>query len=76
MCSGKSMPTAKENERRSQMASMSPRRLALKFSPPTVILEYSGENGFLHYKVHLRGLEQGMVRPIARSTPRVASRAS
>ena len=60
MCAGTSMPSARESERRATMATLRPRRLALKYSPPTVILEYSGDGGFLHYKVHLRNLERGM----------------
>ena len=60
MCAGSGIPSAKECDRRTLMATLRPRRLALKYSPPTVILEYSGDDGFLHYKVHLRNLEQGM----------------
>ena len=40
------------------MASLTPRRVAIKFSPPTLILEYAPSYGrYLHYKVrmgHLR----------------------
>ena len=46
------------DKRKEQMASLTPRRVAIKFSPPTVILEYAPSFGrYLHYKVrmgHLR----------------------
>ena len=66
---GAMVTSERKTDRMSQMASLSPRRLALKYSPPTVILEYSGGDGFLHYKVHLRNLERGMVRPRRRPRP-------
>ena len=46
------------DKRKEQMASLTPRRVAIKFSPPTLILEYAPSFGrYLHYKVrmgHLR----------------------
>ena len=46
------------DKRKEQMASLTPRRVAIKFSPPTLILEYAPSYGrYLHYKVrmgHLR----------------------
>ena len=46
------------DSRKEQMASLTPRRVAIKFSPPTLILEYAPSFGrYLHYKVrmgHLR----------------------
>ena len=46
------------DKRKEQMASLAPRRVAIKFSPPTLILEYAPSFGrYLHYKVrmgHLR----------------------
>ena len=47
-----------KDSRKEQMASLTPRRVAIKFSPPTLILEYAPSYGrYLHYKVrmgHLR----------------------
>ena len=47
-----------KDSRKEQMASLTPRRVAIKFSPPTLILEYAPSFGrYLHYKVrmgHLR----------------------
>ena len=46
------------DKRKEQMAQLTPRRVAIKFSPPTLILEYAPSFGrYLHYKVrmgHLR----------------------
>ena len=46
------------DKRKEQMASLTPRRVAIKFAPPTLILEYAPSYGrYLHYKVrmgHLR----------------------
>ena len=46
------------DKRKEQMASLTPRRVAIKFAPPTLILEYAPSFGrYLHYKVrmgHLR----------------------
>ena len=46
------------DKRKEQMAQLTPRRVAIKFSPPTLILEYAPSYGrYLHYKVrmgHLR----------------------
>ena len=46
------------DKRKEQMASLTPRRVAIKFSPPTLILEYAPSFvRYLHYKVrmgHLR----------------------
>ena len=46
------------DKRKEQMASLTPRRVAIKFLPPTLILEYAPSYGrYLHYKVrmgHLR----------------------
>ncbi|KAJ1456518.1 CEP19-like protein-domain-containing protein [Pelagophyceae sp. CCMP2097] len=48
-------------QERDEMASLSPRRLALKYAPPTVILEYAAPSrGYLHYAVRLRHLDGGM----------------
>ena len=47
-----------KDSRKEQMASLTPRRVAIKFAPPTLILEYAPSYGcYLHYKVrmgHLR----------------------
>ena len=47
-----------KDSRKDQMAQLTPRRVAIKFSPPTLILEYAPSYGrYLHYKVrmgHLR----------------------
>ena len=47
-----------KDKRKEQMAQLTPRRVAIKFSPPTLILEYAPSFGrYLHYKVrmgHLR----------------------
>ncbi len=47
-----------KDKRKEQMASLTPRRVAIKFAPPTLILEYAPSYGrYLHYKVrmgHLR----------------------
>ena len=47
-----------KDSRKEQMASLTPRRVAIKFAPPTLILEYAPSFGrYLHYKVrmgHLR----------------------
>ena len=47
-----------KGSRKEEMASLTPRRVAIKFSPPTLILEYAPSYGrYLHYKVrmgHLR----------------------
>ena len=46
------------DKRKEQMAQLTPRRVAIKFAPPTLILEYAPSYGrYLHYKVrmgHLR----------------------
>ena len=46
------------DKRKEQMAQFTPRRVAIKFAPPTLILEYAPSYGrYLHYKVrmgHLR----------------------
>ena len=46
------------DKRKEQMASLTPSRVAIKFAPPTLILEYAPSYGrYLHYKVrmgHLR----------------------
>ena len=46
------------DKRKDQMAALTPRRVAIKFAPPTLILEYAPSYGrYLHYKVrmgHLR----------------------
>ncbi len=47
-----------KDSRKEQMAQLTPRRVAIKFAPPTLILEYAPSYGrYLHYKVrmgHLR----------------------
>jgi len=57
LLSGSSAMNSKD-KRKEQMASLTPRRVAIKFSPPTLILEYAPSYGrYLHYKVrmgHLR----------------------
>ena len=71
-------------ERRAAMAQLSPRRLAMKYDPPTIILEYpdpadDAARGYLHYKVRLRHLEPGMdpervTRRVFARHPRSATR--
>lgn len=58
-------PGARDKERRKeQMAALTPRRVAIKLAPPTLILEYVAPSDFgaryLHYKVRLGHLRPSM----------------
>ena len=57
LLSGSSAMNSKD-KRKEQMAQLTPRRVAIKFAPPTLVLEYAPSYGrYLHYKVrmgHLR----------------------
>ena len=51
------------DKRKEQMASLTPRRVAIKFSPPTLILEYAPSYGrYLHYKVRMGHLRPSTTR--------------
>ena len=69
------------DKRKEQMASLTPRRVAIKFSPPTLILEYAPSYGrYLHYKVRMGHLRPStdpyaVANKLYRSHPRFFDRA-
>ena len=69
------------DKRKEQMASLTPRRVAIKFSPPTLILEYAPSYGrYLHYKVRMGHLPPStdpyaVANKLYRSHPRFFDRA-
>ena len=69
------------DKRKEQMASLTPRRVAIKFSPPTLILEYAPSYGrYLHYKVRMGHLRPStdpyaVANKLYRSHPRFCDRA-
>ena len=69
------------DKRKEQMASLTPRRVAIKFAPPTLILEYAPSYGrYLHYKVRLGHLRPStdpyaVANKLYRSHPRFFDRA-
>ena len=69
------------DKRKEQMASLTPRRVAIKFSPPTLILEYAPSFGrYLHYKVRMGHLRPStdpyaVANKLYRSHPRFFDRA-
>ena len=70
-----------KDSRKEQMASLTPRRVAIKFSPPTLILEYAPSYGrYLHYKVRMGHLRPStdpyaVANKLYRSHPRFFDRA-
>ena len=69
------------DKRKEQMASLTPRRVAIKFAPPTLILEYAPSFGrYLHYKVRMGHLRPStdpyaVANKLYRSHPRFFDRA-
>ena len=69
------------DKRKEQMASLTPRRVAIKFSPPTLILEFAPSYGrYLHYKVRMGHLRPStdpyaVANKLYRSHPRFFDRA-
>ena len=69
------------DKRKEQMASLTPRRVAIKFAPPTLILEYAPSYGrYLHYKVRMGHLRPStdpyaVANKLYRSHPRFFDRA-
>ena len=69
------------DKRKEQMAQLTPRRVAIKFSPPTLILEYAPSFGrYLHYKVRMGHLRPStdpyaVANKLYRSHPRFFDRA-
>ena len=69
------------DKRKEQMAQLTPRRVAIKFSPPTLILEYAPSYGrYLHYKVRMGHLRPStdpyaVANKLYRSHPRFFDRA-
>ena len=47
---------------RSKMEEPTARRFALKYDPPTVILEYRTSEGLFHYRMRIKNLTPHMVR--------------
>ena len=69
------------DKRKEQMAQLTPRRVAIKFAPPTLILEYAPSYGrYLHYKVRMGHLRPStdpyaVANKLYRSHPRFFDRA-
>ena len=69
------------DKRKDQMAALTPRRVAIKFAPPTLILEYAPSYGrYLHYKVRMGHLRPStdpyaVANKLYRSHPRFFDRA-
>ena len=69
------------DKRKEQMASLTPRRVAIKFAPPTLILEYAPSYGrYLHYKVRMNHLRPStdayaVANKLYRNHPRFFDRA-
>jgi len=70
-----------KDKRKEQMAQLTPRRVAIKFAPPTLILEYAPSYGrYLHYKVRMGHLRPStdpyaVANKLYRSHPRFFDRA-